>query len=132
MKRQARKLLTEVERDETALVAARAIVVGELADEPVTQRDPAVLREALAVYHDRYERADLAVRNRLNRALCAAIGSHPRVYRIGKPKSRWSVVEVRWPELEAEGLRGRPAVLHDDDAIVRPALAKGRKRSRLT
>lgn len=99
---QARKMLSELERDEQALAATRAVVLGDLAgSKPIDERDPAVLREALSAYRDLYDAAPIATRNRLNRALCAALGSHPRIYRDGKPKSRWSVIRVEWPELDA-------------------------------
>lgn len=99
MQSQARKMLSEVERDEAAIGATRGVLLGELASVPTPRRDPAMLREGLAAYRETYARRTTVERNRLNRALCAAIGSNPRVYRDGKPRSKWSTVRVEWPEV---------------------------------
>lgn len=100
VKAQARKLLTEIEGDEIELSLQREQVQVELSREPATGRDAKRLAEALAEFGARYKQEPVRSRNALNRALCAAIGSHPRVYRIG-PANRWSEISVVWPEIDA-------------------------------
>lgn len=101
--KQAKKMLVEVEADEAAIAAARQSVLGELVATPTRERDPALLRAALAAYSEVYEAEDAAGRNRLNRALVAVVGSGPRLYRDGPggKGSRWhSPPVLRWPEVE--------------------------------
>ena len=87
---------------------------------PAPSRDAALLRAALDAYTEVYDEEDAAGRNRLNRALVAAIGSRPRLYRLGPggKGSRWhSPVVLRWPEIAALGAsgalaRGLAALMH--------------------
>lgn len=125
--KQARKMLTEVESDEMTLAVQRQTVLGELAHEPIHARDPQRLGDALANFATRYEKASAQTRNRLNRALCAAIGSHPRVYREDPTKGRWSKIVVVWPEVDAL-LKGR--VRTQLDRPTSPRLNSPSRRSR--
>ncbi len=98
IQRQARKALEDVERDEMELAIQRQAVVAELAAEPrrVT-RDPDLMRAELRRYREVYEGEDARSRNELNRAICALIGSHPKVYRFGGAND---AAVVEWPELD--------------------------------
>ncbi len=98
IQRQARKALEDVERDEMQLAIQRQAVVAELAAAPPSaKRDPELIHAELRRYREVYEGEDPRSRNELNRAMCALIGSHPKVYRFGGP-SEPAIVE--WPELD--------------------------------
>lgn len=126
---QAHKLLQETEADEAALAAQRATILGELATAKPVQRNPAELRQALQAFAKGYKRANVATRNRLNRALCAAIGSYPRIYRDGMPRHRKAPVRVSWPEFGFEFLDEREYT-HQYPAN-RKSPAKRRKSTRI-
>ena len=95
--RQAKKALEDVERDEMELALARQTVLGELAAAPSRERDPQAMKALLARYAEVYQAAPIRTRNELNRALCAEIGSHPKLYRFG----RFDDPLIDWPELDA-------------------------------
>lgn len=95
--RQACKALEDVERDEMELAIARQTVLGELAAAPARDRDSHAMRALLEQYGQVYHNAPIRTRNELNRALCAAIGSHPRLHRSG----RFEDPLLEWPELDA-------------------------------
>lgn len=101
--RQARKMLAEIEQDELALHVRRTTLLQEMGA-PQSDRDPAVLRQALAAFLSHYEQADRATRNRLNRALCSVVGSHPVIRRKDPKRRRWSQIEVSWVAVEALSL----------------------------
>jgi hypothetical protein len=101
VKNQARKMLHEIEQDEMQLSIERQAVLSELDRVPATERDPALMRSALEAYLALYEAADVATRNRLNRALCEAIGSHPIIRRKEPERQRWSKLEVKWPAVDS-------------------------------
>lgn len=98
-RRQAVAALTTLDADLAALHVQRETIRGELVSLETAQRDPAALRAVLDRYREVYGRASLRQRNALNRALCAAVGSHPVVDRDGARK--WATVVVSWPETGA-------------------------------
>lgn len=96
--KQVRKALQDVEFDETQLSIARQTVLGELAGIPSSSaRDATELQSRLEAYREIYLLASASERNELNRALCAAVGSHPRLYRF----SNTEPAVIEWPEVGA-------------------------------
>ena len=96
-------MLEEIDQDEAALNLARQTVVQEISVAPSAKRDAADLIAAVLQYRERYEAAPIRTRNRLNRELCAALGSHPKLYRF----KRYDDPLVDWPELDALRLPAR-------------------------
>lgn len=117
VKAQARKMLTDVERDEGALHAQREALRGEIVRVATDTRTAAGLREALALYAATYDAATTRQKNQLNRALCTAVGSHPVVERMGTTK--WATLRITWPAVSkhpvivpaAETKKRQPRVL---------------------
>lgn len=93
--KQARKLLQDVERDEMEIAVQREAILGELArTTSAPKRDPYWLHEQLRQYLRVYCGADVPTRNRLNLGLVTAIGSRPRVYKVGaEPLVEWTELE---------------------------------------
>jgi len=96
---QARKALLEIERDERALDVERQALAGELAAMPAARpRDLDEVQGLLDSAAETYWELPLRERNELARALCLALGSHPRVDRRGKFST---TLRLTWPELAA-------------------------------
>lgn len=100
VKAQARKMLTDVERDEIGLHAQREALRGEQVRVATDTRTVDGLREALRAYGELYDGATVRQRNALNRALVAAIGSKPVIERLGATK--WATVRITWPAVAKE------------------------------
>jgi len=97
---QARKALLAIDADEAELYLRRDVVRGELAQLDQAAATIVDVGAALARYREHYERASVRQRNLLNRALCAAVGSHPIVAR--DEDHRWGTVSVSWPAVMTE------------------------------
>lgn len=101
--RQVRGALADLDRDETALWAAREAILGELAAVPAPKTDAAAVTALLEKFGALYETATTKQRNAMNRALCAALGSHPILRREGEGGrgSRWRVTyALKWPGVD--------------------------------
>jgi DNA invertase Pin-like site-specific DNA recombinase len=99
--------LTEIGADQSALRARKEAILGELAATPSKKRDPGKLGAAIN-YRADYEHFSLRERNEWNRALCAMLGSHPIVNRVGDRRG-FSPLVVSWPQVDV--LRSRRRVI---------------------
>jgi DNA invertase Pin-like site-specific DNA recombinase len=93
----ARDLLRGVNADVGALELHRATVADELAKLPEpAARDAAAVRFLVEQIAQRYPEWSIEERGRLNRALCAAFGSSPRIERVGRRE-----IAITWDVLAA-------------------------------
>ncbi len=109
--RQVRTALAELDRDESALWASREAVLGELASLDAPTHDVVALAALLPRYGEMYETMAPRDRNILNRALCAALGSHPVLRRLtlgGRGSGKKATYGLDWPGVSATKSR-RPS-----------------------
>ncbi len=101
---QARKMLTDGALDENALAVKAEALRAQLATLEAAEkpRDAQTLLALVSTYRETYAALTPRRQNLLNRALCAALGSHPIVDRTAD--HRWARVTMEW----ADVLRAQP------------------------
>lgn len=109
VRKQAEKMLSEVERDELALESQRRALLAEIGSVPAkAHRNPEALRTLLQQYAKLYDRAEIRTKNELNRALVHAIGTRPILRRDGHGKGALKLtVVIDWPAVSRRASSSR-------------------------
>lgn len=97
--RQGRQALREIDSDEMEIHASREAVLGELHGGERAKASAQLLRDFFRAYAKAYANAPAPKKNELNRRLCRAIGSHPRLTRTGHANA--PTLTLDWPEIDA-------------------------------